>query len=129
MNLFPTPSKVFNASGFYVYAGYDSGILVYIGTTIQVPADRFRWHKANGKDLNFTVLHSCANADEMLDKEWELIKKLKPRLNNITKRKQNLNKKLDDATTQQRIGDKEWCQSCFRRRVNVGYTKCYYCSK
>lgn len=28
-----------------VYKGELSGQIVYIGTTIQVPEDRFRWHR------------------------------------------------------------------------------------
>ena len=25
-------------------------------------------------------------------------------------------------------GDASWCQSCLKRHVNKGYTKCMYCS-
>lgn len=28
-----------------------------------------------------------------------------------------------------RVGDKEWCQSCLKRRVNKGYTKCLRCQQ
>ena len=81
---------------YSVYKGENksTGELVYIGTTIQKPEARFRWHKSNGKDLNFTVIHKYDNADEMLEKEFELIKQLTPKLNKITKRPQNLNVKL-----------------------------------
>ena len=60
---------------YSVYKGMRPGsdTIVYIGTTIQKPEDRFRWHKANGKPLVFVVLHQFDNEDEMLDKEFELI--------------------------------------------------------
>lgn len=114
--------------GFHVYFGYDkkSGKLVYIGTTIQKPADRWRWHKHNGKDLNFELHKTCESADEMLTMEFELINKHKPKLNNITHRKQNLNVKLTKEQLGKRVGDKEWCQCCLKRRAKNG-NKCSYC--
>lgn len=87
-------TTAFNTKGYYVYSGKLNNVLVYIGTTTQIPADRFRWHKANGKDLEFEVLHACKDEAEMLDREFELIKKLKPSMNKIKHRKQNLNVKL-----------------------------------
>ncbi|WP_338346472.1 hypothetical protein [Fructobacillus cardui] len=27
------------------------------------------------------------------------------------------------------IGNNEWCQSCFRRRVNKGYSQCLFCQR
>ncbi len=114
---------------YSVYKGELKGKVVYIGTTIQKPSDRFRWHKHNGKNLSFTVLHQFDNEDEMLNKEFELIKDLKPRLNKITHRKQNLNVRLTPEKLSSRKGDKEWCQSCFKRRVNKGYSECMYCGK
>lgn len=122
-------TTAFNTKGFYVYSGKLNNVLVYIGTTTQIPSDRFRWHKANGKDLEFEVLHVCKDENEMLDKEFELIKKLKPKMNKIMHRKQNLNVKLTPDILNLRKGDKQWCQSCLKRRVNIGYSKCYYCSK
>ncbi|MEO6305483.1 MAG: hypothetical protein ABIP51_20135 [Bacteroidia bacterium] len=118
-----------NLKGFHVYFGFDkiSKILVYIGTTIQKPKDRFRWHKANGKDLDFKIYHSCLNADEMIELEFELIKKHKPLLNNITHRKQNLNQKLSTEDLNKRKGNSEWCQSCLKRRVNKNYKFCNHC--
>lgn len=130
--LFSIAKKVNKGSSgmFTVYSGKDklTKQLVYIGTTVQKPADRFRWHKANGKDLIFDVLHQFDNEDAMLDKEFELIKQLKPKMNKITHRKQNLNRRLTGATLDARKGNAEWCQGCLKRRVNKGYSRCYYCS-
>ena len=112
---------------YSVYKGERDGRLVYIGTTVQEPSARFRWHKANGKDLKFTVLMQFDNADAMLDKEFELITLYKPVLNKITKRKQNFNGKLCVEELRKRKGAAEWCQSCLKRRVNAGYKKCAYC--
>lgn len=114
---------------YTVYKGEKKGKIVYIGTTIQKPSDRFRWHRHNGKDLDFTVLFEFDNETEMLDKEFELIKKHNPRMNKIKHRKQNLNKKLTKEELESRRGNNEWCQSCFKRRVNKGYNHCYYCSR
>lgn len=117
--------------GFYVYKGLpkekDGKKLLYIGTTIQIPADRFRWHKANGKDFRFEIIKICKDENEMLDTEFALIKKYNPRYNKITKRKQNFNKKLSDEEKYGRVDNKEWCQCCLTRRVNKGYEFCYYC--
>lgn len=65
------------SKGFYVYKGLDkkSKELLYIGTTIQVPNDRFRWHRNNGKDLLFDVIKICNDENEMLDCEFDLIQK------------------------------------------------------
>lgn len=114
--------------GYYVYKGLIGTRLVYIGTTIQIPADRFRWHKANGKNFIFQVVKICNDENEMLDLEFALITKYKPKYNKITKRKQNFNKKLSDEDKYSRVGNKEWCQCCLTRRVNKGYKICYYCS-
>lgn len=113
---------------FNVYVGREGGVIVYVGTTVQKPSDRFRWHRNNGKNFSFEVIKQCDNEQEMLDLEFELIQKHKPKYNKITHRKQNLNRRLDASSLQMRQGDAEWCQSCLKRRVNRGYTKCYYCS-
>lgn len=113
---------------YTVYKGELGGKLVYIGTTIQKPADRFRWHKANGKDLKFTVLKQFESADEMLDEEFRLINLYKPKMNKIKHRKQNFNVKLTAADLDRRKGNAEWCQVCLRRRVNKGYSSCMRCS-
>lgn len=113
---------------YTVYKGCKDGKLVYIGTTIQVPKERFRWHKYNRKNLDFRILYQYDNAQEMLDKEYELIKKYKPAMNKITKRKQNLNVKLNDEELNKRKDNPEWCQRCLRRRVNKGYKYCLRCS-
>lgn len=110
-----------------VYKGEVDGIIVYIGTTIQKPEDRFRWHKANGKPFKFTVLRTFDNAQEMLAEEFRLIQKHRPRFNKIVDRAQNFNGKLSPAQVAERVGLKGWCQKCLRRRVNEGYTNCYYC--
>jgi len=112
---------------YTVYKGERNGKLVYIGTTIQDPSARFRWHKANGKDLQFTVLSQFDNADSMLDEEFRLVKQHKPKMNKITHRKQNLNVALTQAELDARKGLKEWCQCCLRRRVNKGYSRCMRC--
>lgn len=113
---------------YTVYKGELDGELVYIGTTIQKPADRFRWHKANGKDLEFTVLSQFESADKMLEEEFRLINLHKPKMNKIKHRRQNLNVKLTAADLEQRKGNAEWCQCCLRRRVNKGYSSCMRCS-
>lgn len=113
---------------YTVYKGLDkNGKLVYIGTTVQNPEDRFRWHKSNGKDLQFKVIKQFDNSKEMLNLEFELIKKYNPELNTIKHRKQNLNVRLTAQELESRKGNKEWCQVCLKRRVNSGYTTCYYC--
>lgn len=112
---------------YTVYKGSKNGKLLYIGTTIQEPEARFRWHKANGKNLDFEVLSQFHNATEMLDTEFELIKKYKPALNKIRNRKQNLNVPLSKDTLESRKGNPEWCQFCLKRRVNKGYSKCKWC--
>jgi len=112
------------SKGYYIYKGLDktTNNLVYIGTTVQRPRDRFRWHKANKKDLIFEVIKICTNAEEMLQVEFDLIQKYKPKLNKITKRKQNLNVKLTQEQLDKRRGDTEWCQNCFKRRAKWGNT-------
>lgn len=116
---------------YSVYLGKDKGTgkIVYVGTTIQKLEDRWRWHKHNGKDLNFSLFRECKDQEEMLQLEHRLITEFKPALNKITHRKQNLNAKLDQAVVEARKGDKQWCQCCLKRRVNKGYSMCYYCQK
>ena len=58
---------------YTVYKGELDGTVVYIGTTIQNPRDRFRWHKHSGKDLKFSVLSIHTSAEEMLAEERRLI--------------------------------------------------------
>ena len=100
--------------GFYVYKGLpkepNSQKLLYIGTTTQIPSDRFRWHKANGKDFRFEIIKICKDENEMLDTEFALLKKYSTRYNKITKRRQNFNRKLSDEEKYVRIDNKEWCQ-------------------
>ena len=112
---------------FYVYKGMIDSKIVYIGTTTQQPADRFRWHKANGKNFTFEVLHAFDTADEMIDKEFELIKLYNPKYNKI--KRQNSNVPLTAEVLNARKGNTEWCQCCFKRRVNKGYSVCYLCGK
>lgn len=114
--------------GYTGYSGWKDGKLVYIGTTIQKPSDRFRWHKHNGKDFAFKIERQFDNADQMLDWEFEMIKKHRPQFNKITHRKQNLNRRLGQTDVESRVGDPQWCQSCLKRRVSRGYATCYYCS-
>jgi len=114
---------------YTVYKGEQAGRIVYIGTTIQKPEDRFRWHKSNGKPLKFTVLSQHGTSEQMLDEELRLIKLHNPIMNKIRHRRQNLNVALSDQDLELRKGSNEWCQSCFRRRVNKGYSRCLWCSK
>lgn len=113
---------------YSVYKGEQSGQLVYIGTTIQEPSARFRWHKSNGKPFKFTVIAQFNSAKEMLDEEYRLIQLHNPKYNKITHRKQNFNVKLTPYQLQARVGDKEWCQCCLKRRVNLGYSACLNCT-
>ena len=114
---------------YTVYKGArKNGEIAYIGTTVQVPAARFRWHRANGKNLKFTVLSTHETAEEMLTEELRLIQLHKPKLNKITNRKQNLNRKLTDLELSNRKGNPEWCNSCLKRRVNKGFTMCLWCA-
>lgn len=108
-----------------VYKGELNDKIVYIGTTIQVPADRFRWHKANGKNFVFTVLARYETAEEMLAEERRLIELHKPKRNK--RLKQNLNVKLTQVQLDGRVNDPRWCQKCLKRRVNPGYKRCMYC--
>lgn len=110
---------------FTVYKGEQNGKIVYIGTTIQEPAARFRWHKANGKPFQFTVLRQFGSAEEMLAEERRLIELYKPKHNK--RLKQNLNVRLSHEQLEARKGDADWCQCCLRRRVNKGYQSCWYC--
>lgn len=110
---------------YTVYKGEVGGKVVYIGTTIQEPAARFRWHKANGKPFTFTVLQQYDNAEAMLAEELRLILLHKPKHNK--RLKQNLNVALTQAQLDARKGDASWCQSCLRRRVNKGYRCCMRC--
>lgn len=112
---------------YTVYKGEQGGKIVYIGTTIQEPAARFRWHKANGKPFQFTVLSHHQDADEMLAEELRLIQLHKPKHNK--RMKQNLNVALTPAQLDARKGDEQWCQCCLRRRVNKGYKVCFYCTR
>jgi hypothetical protein len=117
-----------NSYTYTVYKGMLNGQIVYIGTTVQKPADRFRWHKANKKDFQFEIIEQFDNSTDMINLEFKLIKQYNPKFNKIKHRKQNLNVKLDATILQSRINDKEWCQKCLKRRVNIGYTYCYNCS-
>ena len=92
---------------YTVYKGEKNGTIVYIGTTIQKPEDRFRWHKDNGRALRFTVLQQFDNPDDMLTEELRLIKHHSPRLNKITHRRQNLNVALTQEQLDSRKGDSE----------------------
>lgn len=53
--------------------------------------------------------------------EWyspeELIERIDAKLSEITQDQLDLRK-----------GDTAWCQSCLKRRVNKGYSRCFYCS-
>jgi hypothetical protein len=110
---------------YTVYKGELGGRLVYVGTTIQKPADRFRWHKHNGKNFTFAVLSTHETPEAMLAEELRLILKHRPKYNK--RLKQNLNAPLSIEDKSARVGNREWCQSCLTRRVNAGYSKCKWC--
>ena len=119
---------------FVVYFGYSRKDkthknVIYIGTTIQMPISRWYYHSIHGKNLDFVEMFRFDNEKDMLDKEYEMIKKYRPCMNRITNRKQNLNLELSIETLNERKGDHQWCQCCLRRRVNIGYKYCYYCTK
>lgn len=119
-----------NIKGCWVYKGFSKTThkLLYVGTTMQKPSDRFRWHRHNGKDFDFRVVEFFGDdVGAMLDYEVQLIKELKPPMNKKTKR-HNDNRRLSKASVEARKGDCEWCQSCLKRRVNAGYNKCRWCS-
>lgn len=117
-----------NCKGNWVYFGYsEKGKILYIGTTMQRPSDRFRWHRHNGKDLIFKVYKNLESVDEMLDEEIRLISKHNPPLNKKTKR-HNDNRRLNAKDIEKRKLNNCWCKSCLKRRVNKGYTVCYFCS-
>lgn len=122
------------ADKYLVYLGYskkdkEHKKIIYVGTTIQHPMSRWYYHSIHGKDLDFVEYKRFDNENDMLDLEFELIKKHKPSLNKITKRKQNFNVELTEDVLEQRKGDEQWCQCCLKRRVNKGYRYCYWCSK
>jgi len=109
--------------------GYVRGAVAYIGTTIQAdPKARFRLHKFQGKDLNFTVTHIFNSPKEMLNKEFELIQALSPPLNKIVNRPQHYTARLTIQDFIDRCGDTVWCQECLHRRsVASKVRKCNFC--
>ena len=119
---------------YLVYVGYskkdkEKKNIIYVGTTIQYPLSRWYYHKTHGKDLVFVEYKRFGNEKDMLDLEFELIQKHHPSCNTITSRRQNYNVALTAEELESRKGNPEWCQCCYRRRVNKGYTYCMYCEK
>ena len=119
---------------YVVYFGYSKNDkehknIIYIGTTIQLPISRWYYHSTHGKNLDFVEKFRFDNEQDMLDKEYEMIQKYRPRMNKITSRRQNLNAELSIETLNERKGNPQWCQCCLRRHVNLGYKYCFYCSK
>ena len=90
---------------------------------------RWYYHKTHGKDLVFVEYKRFDNEKDMLDLEFELIQKHHPSCNTITSRRQNYNVALTAEELESRKGNPEWCQCCYRRRVNKGYTYCMYCER
>lgn len=118
---------------YLVYVGYsrkdkDKKNVIYVGTTIQFPLARWYYHKIHGKNLVFEEYKRFDNESDMLDLEYELIKKHRPSCNTITSRRQNFNVALTQEELESRKGNPEWCQCCLKRRVSKGYKYCYYCS-
>lgn len=120
---------------FVVYVAYNKksketdSKIIYVGTTTQYPLSRFVYHKLHGKDFRFEIVCRFDNEKDMLDKEFELIQKYKPRYNKRIKAPQNYNVPLSQEELDLRKGNPEWCQCCLRRRVSKGYERCYYCSR
>ena len=102
--------------------------ICYVGTTIQYPLSRWFYHKTHNHNFIFEIVFRFDNEKDMLDKEFELIKKYHPSANKITNRPQNYNVELTEEELEKRKGDLEWCQCCLKRRVNKGYKYCYWCS-
>ena len=67
---------------YIVYYGYSRKDkahekVIYVGTTIQHPISRWYYHSIHGKDLDFVEAFRYDNENDMLDKEYEMIQKLK----------------------------------------------------
>lgn len=119
---------------YLVYVGYskkdkEKKNIIYVGTTIQFPLSRWYYHKTHGKDLVFVEYKRFDNQKDMLDLEFELIQKHHPSCNIITSRRQNYNVALTAEELESRKGNPEWCQCCYKRRVNKGYKYCMYCER
>jgi hypothetical protein len=120
---------------YLVYVGYskkdkDCSKIIYVGTTIQFPLSRWYYHKTHGKNLVFKEYKRFDNEKDMLELEYELIKKYRPSCNKITDRPQNFNVALDEETLESRKGNPEWCQCCLKRRVSdKRYKTCYWCAQ
>lgn len=109
-----------------VYKGLLKGEIVHIGITTQKPTDRFRTHEKRHMIESFQVIAEFSSVEDALKLEKELILKYKPR---YSKRViQNDNRKKRKEELEKRKGDKEWCQSCYRRRTSKGYRYCKWCS-
>ena len=119
---------------YLVYVGYskkdkEKKNIIYVGTTIQYPLSRWYYHKTHSKDLVFVEYKRFDNEKDMLDLEFELIQKHHPSCNTIKSRRQNYNVALTAEELESRKGNPEWCQCCYRRRANKGYTYCMYCER
>ena len=119
---------------YVVYYGYskkdkEKSKVIYVGTTIQHPMSRWYYHSTHKKDLVFDIAFRFDNEKQMLDKEYEEIKRLRPYLNKIKNRPQNFNVALSEEEINERKGNEKWCQCCLKRHVNKGYRYCYFCSK
>jgi len=116
---------------YYGYSRKDKGAnrkVIYVGTTIQHPMSRWYYHSTHKKNLDFEVKFRFDNERDMLEKEYEEIRRLRPSMNKITDRPQNFNVELTQEVLDLRKGNEEWCQCCLRRRVSKGYKYCYFCS-
>lgn len=110
-----------------VYKGITNGEIVHIGITTQDPKVRFRTHEKRKLIERFEVIEKFEDVADALLLERKLIEEYNPK---YSKRlKQNDNRKLAASTVNERVGEKEWCQKCLKRRVNRGYKICFYCSK
>lgn len=109
-----------------VYKGINGDEIVHIGITTQEPNVRFRTHEKRKLIERFEVIAEFDDVNDALDLERELILKHTPKYSKRIKQNDNRRKSPEEIAA--RKGDPEWCQSCLKRRVNAGYTYCYYCS-
>lgn len=114
------------AYSVYIGRAVANGPVVYVGITMQVPKRRFSWHKSNGNDLHFQVVHEGLTLPEAARKEDELIACYAETLKN--KRGMKLPASyLMPEEIQRRRNDPRWCSACLRRHVNKGYSVCLRC--
>lgn len=115
-----------NEKGNWLYYGFrsKSGKVSYVGVTIQRPSEKFSWHKKDGMDLRFHAIKNFNTVEEMLAYQKNCIARLRPEFNLKDGEQED---KLTQGQIRKRKGSDEWCQSCLKRRVGEGKTKCIWC--